>query len=204
MHRACQQAKIWHDQGHHLKVSFNVSARQFMRPVELLDDLRSALNCGVPPHYMGIEITESMLMDFNSMGNVFRDIRALGCQIVLDDFGTGYSSLSYLRRFPIEVLKIDRSFVSHSDKNPKDLEMVRTIVGMAHNLNMKLVAEGVETEEQSTLLSGMHCEVAQGYLYSKPLPLEAFEALLADQISGRCSQFQVYFGDPQSSFGDSI
>jgi diguanylate cyclase (GGDEF)-like protein/PAS domain S-box-containing protein len=179
MHQACLQAKIWQDQGFDLKVSFNVSARQFMRPVELMQDLRSALACGVDPTRMGIELTESLLLDPHRMGEVLDDISALGIKISLDDFGTGFSSLSYLRRFPINTLKIDQSFVSQADENADDAEMVKTIIGMAHNLRMHLVAEGVETAAQGQLLAEHLCEVAQGYHFSKPLPVAEFQALLA-------------------------
>ncbi|MDD2924519.1 EAL domain-containing protein [Rhodoferax sp.] len=179
MRQACQQARLWQLQGHRLKVSFNVSARQFMRPAELLDELRAALHdSGVDPQLMGIEITESLLLDPQHMGQVLHDICALGVQLSLDDFGTGYSSLSYLRRFPIHTLKIDQSFVSHSDQLEDDAEMVKTIIGMAHNLRMKLVAEGVETAEQGQLLQLYGCEAAQGYHYSRPVPVAEFETLL--------------------------
>jgi diguanylate cyclase (GGDEF)-like protein/PAS domain S-box-containing protein len=181
MHQACSQAKAWQDQGHDLKVSFNVSARQFLRPGELLNDLQSALACGANPQRMSIELTESLLMDAHKMEAVLQQIHATGVQLSLDDFGTGYSSLSYLRRFPIDVLKIDQSFVSHSDHNADDIEMVKTIIGMAHNLKMSLVAEGVETAEQSLMLAGLQCEVAQGYFFSKPVPVMKFDALLARQ-----------------------
>lgn len=176
---ACRQAKQWHDKGLDLKVSLNVSARQFMRPTELLAVLRSALSeTGVDPHRMEIELTESLLLDSQRMGEVLTEIRALGVHLALDDFGTGYSSLSYLRRFPITILKIDQSFVSNSDQNLDDAEMVKTIIGMAHNLHMTLVAEGVETLEQVARLARQGCEVAQGYHYSRPLPGAEFEALV--------------------------
>jgi len=179
MHQACHQAKRWHDMGYPLKVSFNVSARQFMRPAELISELRRALaDSAVDPSLIGIEITEGLLLDPQRMGEVLDDICALGIQLSLDDFGTGFSSLSYLRRFPIHVLKIDQSFVSNADHNEDDAEMVKTIIGMAHNLRMKLIAEGVETIEQSRMLAAHGCEVAQGYHYSRPIPAHQFEALL--------------------------
>lgn len=178
MRQACNQAKTWQDQGHDLKVSFNVSARQFLRPGELMNDLTAALACGVNPQRMSIELTESLLMDAHKMEAILQQIHATGVQISLDDFGTGYSSLSYLRRFPIDVLKIDQSFISHSDNNPGDVEIVKTIIGMAHNLKMSLVAEGVETAAQGQMLSELQCEVAQGYYFSKPLPVGQFEAWL--------------------------
>lgn len=202
MQQACQQAKSWQDHGYHLKVSFNVSARQFMRPQELMLDLKAALACGVDPRQMSIELTESLLMDADSMGSVFQDIHDTGVQIALDDFGTGYSSLSYLHRFPIDVLKIDQSFVSHSDQKPDEVEMVKTIIGMAHNLNMTLVAEGVENAAQALLLAELHCEVAQGYHFSKPVPLAQFDDLLREQTDFRPSQFFGEFGsyDPSSQY----
>ncbi len=195
MLQACQQARVWQDQGHALKVSFNVSARQFMRPQELIADLQAALASGANPRLIGMELTESLLMDADNMGGLLQDIHDTGVQIALDDFGTGYSSLSYLRRFPIDVLKIDQSFVSHSDRRPDDVEMVKTIIGMAHNLNMTLVAEGVETAAQALLLAGLSCEVAQGYHYSRPLPLAQFDELLLRQTDFRPSQF---FGEEGS------
>jgi len=184
MHEACRQAKRWHDQGRELKVSFNVSPRQFMRPAELLQALRHALAVsGVDAARMEVELTESLLLDSGGMGEVLHEIRALGLHLVLDDFGTGYSSLSYLRRFPISVLKIDQSFVSDADNNPDDAEMVKTIIGMAHNLRMTLVAEGIETDAQRQMLAAQGCEVGQGYYYSRPVPVAAFDALLQNQAA---------------------
>ncbi len=180
----CQQAKRWQDQGLGLKVSFNVSARQFIRPLELLQTLRSAVSSsGVDASMLELELTESLLLDPHGMSEVLGEIRHMGLSLALDDFGTGYSSLSYLRRFPIHILKIDRSFVSDSDSNANDAEMVRTIIGMAHNLSMSLVAEGVETAAQSALLAAEGCEVGQGYHYSRPLAVDQFEALLLQKTA---------------------
>ncbi len=176
----CRQARIWQDQGRCIKVSFNVSARQFMRPGELLATLRGAIaDSGVDAGMLELELTESLLLDPLGMSAILNDIRAMGLSLALDDFGTGYSSLSYLRRFPIQILKIDRSFVSDADHDANDAEMVRTIIGMAHNLTMTLVAEGVETEQQASLLKAQGCEVAQGYYFGRPLKVAAFEKFLA-------------------------
>ena len=175
----CIQAKRWQDQGHKLKVSFNVSARQFMRPEELLQTLESAIrDSGVNPVLLELELTESLLLDPQGMSEILNQIQELGLSLALDDFGTGYSSLSYLRRFPIHILKIDRSFVSDADCNDNDAEMVKTIIGMAHNLRMSLVAEGVETAAQLLLLATEGCEVAQGFHFSRPVPVEEFDAML--------------------------
>lgn len=179
MHEACRQAKIWHDQGWQIKVSFNVSARQFMRPEALMKSLHSALiESGVDASRMEIELTESLFFDQKNINEVLHAIHALGIQLALDDFGTGYSSLSYLRRLPIDILKIDQSFVNSADKESGDAEMIKTIIGMAHNLNMTLVAEGIETENQRALLAIYGCEVGQGYHYSRPISAENFERLL--------------------------
>lgn len=179
MHEACHQAARWHRHGYDFQVAFNVSARQFMRPQELLVQMHRALSdSGVSPARMEIEMTESLLLDPQGMGEVLQQLSAMGMVLALDDFGTGYSSLSYLRRFPISILKIDRSFVSDADSNPDDAEMVKTIIGMAHNLRMKLVAEGIETESQRALLATQGCETGQGYLFSRPLPAAEFEAFM--------------------------
>lgn len=183
MKQACHQAKRWHDQGWDIKVSFNVSARQFMRSGELMQSLRDALaESGVDPTRMEVELTESLLLDPQGMGEILHEIRALGIQLALDDFGTGYSSLSYLRRFPISILKIDRSFVSAADNNADDAEMVKTIIGMAHNLRMSLIAEGIETNAQRDMLETQGCEVGQGYHYSCPVPATEFSLLLQQGI----------------------
>jgi len=176
---ACRQASLWEQKGYKLRVAFNVSARQFMRPQELLNSLREAiLESGVDPALLEMEMTESLLIDQQDMSNVLHEIRAMGVHLALDDFGTGYSSLSYLRRFPISTLKIDRSFISDADGNADDAEMVKTIIDMAHNLRMNLVAEGIETDHQSNLLCVYGCESGQGYYFGKPLPLTEFEALI--------------------------
>jgi EAL domain-containing protein (putative c-di-GMP-specific phosphodiesterase class I) len=144
--------------------------------------LRAALTqSGVDARRIGVELTESLLIDPQQMGDVLQEISVLGVQLALDDFGTGFSSLSYLRRFPIDILKIDQSFVSNADTDEDDAEMVKTIIGMAHNLRMKLVAEGVETARQAELLTEQGCEVAQGYHFSRPLTVTDFEALLRRQ-----------------------
>ncbi|MDD4912504.1 MAG: EAL domain-containing protein [Sideroxydans sp.] len=181
--QTCTQAKRWQDQGWRFRVSFNVSARQFLQPEKLLSCLQSAVSeTGVDANMMEMELTESLLLDSHSMNSILSQVRALGIHLALDDFGTGYSSLSYLRRFPIGVLKIDRSFVSDADRDADDAEMVKTIIGMAHNLRMTLVAEGVETAEQAQLLRAQGCEVGQGYFYSKPLPVNEFEDFLKTRV----------------------
>jgi diguanylate cyclase (GGDEF)-like protein/PAS domain S-box-containing protein len=179
MREACLQAKRWQDAGLNLQVSFNVSARQFMQAGEFNTALYETLNeTGVNPELLVIELTESLLLFSQGNNQLLQDIANLGVRIALDDFGTGYSSLSYLRRLPIDHLKIDQSFVSHIENNDDDAEMVKTIIGMAHNLKMSVVAEGVETAAQVAQLTALGCEVAQGYYYSRPVPVLEFEQRL--------------------------
>ena len=146
MRAVCFQASEWQSAGYDLKVSFNVSARQFWHGDHLLGNLAEAIReSRVDPSKLEIEMTESLLLNPTDMQHILMAVREIGIHLALDDFGTGYSSLSYLRRFPIGIVKIDRSFVSDADQDADDAEMVRTIIGMAHNLKMSLVAEGIET-----------------------------------------------------------
>jgi EAL domain-containing protein (putative c-di-GMP-specific phosphodiesterase class I) len=134
------------------------------------------------PRQLKLEITESVIMENSHLStNTLMQLKALGLELCIDDFGTGYSSLSYLHRFPIDILKADRSFVSTMDLGDDDnsrLEITQTIVLLAHKLGIKVVAEGVESNQQLTYLKGMGCEYGQGYYFSKPLNRDAAEALL--------------------------
>ena len=128
---------------------------------------------------MELEITESLIMaDIKHSIASLKAIRAMGITVAIDDFGTGFSSLSYLAKLPVNTLKIDRSFVIDMTAGPEGMALVSTIISLAHSLNLKVVAEGVETEEQSRLLRLLNCDEIQGYLFSKPVPVEAFEQLL--------------------------
>ncbi|HZW80469.1 MAG TPA: EAL domain-containing protein, partial [Candidatus Deferrimicrobiaceae bacterium] len=139
---------------------------------------------GFDPGCVNLEITETIAMgDAERSGIVLAELKALGVRLDIDDFGTGYSSLSRLQRFPVDTLKIDRSFISRIDTDPATHEIVRVIVMLAHGLRLKVVAEGVETQAQVDLLESMGCELAQGYLYSKPVPAEAIELLLKEQFT---------------------
>jgi EAL domain-containing protein (putative c-di-GMP-specific phosphodiesterase class I) len=130
---------------------------------------------GIDPYCLKLEITESVVMEnAENTTTMFKRLRALGLQLSIDDFGTGYSSLSYLHRFPVDTLKVDRSFVSKMSLDRENLEIVRTIVTLARNLGMHVIAEGVETKQQCDLLKALECEYGQGYLFSKPVgPEEA-------------------------------
>ncbi len=156
-----------------LKMNINLSPRQIPQP-GFLESIRTALHAsGVDPSNLNFEITESALLDGGeAISDALQQVRDLGPALVLDDFGTGYASLGYLLRYPIQELKIDRSFITNADRDERKGQIARTIVGLAKNLGMKVTAEGVETVEQAEWLEGTACDHAQGFLFSKPLPAD--------------------------------
>jgi diguanylate cyclase (GGDEF)-like protein/PAS domain S-box-containing protein len=185
MREACRQLKEW--QGHfpdgdRLTVSVNLSGRQFRQP-DLVGSVSEALaQTGLPPSSLAVEITENVLIDnAEAAGQMLGELRRRGAQIYLDDFGTGYSSLSYLNRFPIDAVKIDRSFVSRMGPKKGGHEIVRAIVTLAHNLGIRVVAEGVETQDQLGELRMLKCGYGQGYLFSKPVTADEISALVATE-----------------------
>lgn len=171
LRRACTQNKAWLDAGlSPMRIAVNLSARQFQQS-NLVDVIQQVLlDTGLPPYYLDLEITESVAM-FNESYVIakLQDLKNLGIKISIDDFGTGYSSLSYLKKFPIDALKIDKSFVSEVMNDKDDAEIIATIISMARNLKVAVIAEGVENEEQLQFLRSQKCTEAQGYLFSKPL-----------------------------------
>jgi diguanylate cyclase (GGDEF)-like protein len=182
--QACAAAVSWNTPariaaGRPLKIAVNLSPRQLQQG-DFVGMLQQALaTTGCLPAWLELEITESLLLDSRDGGREqLRSIAALGVSIAIDDFGTGYSALSYLTRFPVHVLKIDRSFIKDLPSQAGSAELVKAIVSLAHGLNMSLVAEGVETEAQAGHLRGLGCQQAQGYLYSKPLPQADFSRLV--------------------------
>lgn len=180
LRKACEQNKSWHGAGYpHLSVSVNLSSRQFQQK-NLCKTVESILKeTGLPPKYLELEITESTVMsNIESTITTLKELSSIGVKLSMDDFGTGYSSLSYLKRFPINTLKIDRSFVKDITTNPDDKAIAAAIISMAHNLKLKVVAEGVETKEQLEILQQHHCDEIQGYLFSPPVPEEKFINLL--------------------------
>jgi len=137
---------------------------------------------GFPASHLELELTESALMTHESeAAEILNQLRQLGVRLAIDDFGTGYSSLAYLKRFPLDVLKIDKSFVDDIPHKKDDMEIAATIVAMAHTLRLKVMAEGVETEEQLAFLKSQGCDCYQGYLMSQPVPAAQFEQLLWEQ-----------------------
>ncbi len=184
MRTACRQNKAWHDAGlGQLRVAVNLSARQFGSP-DLLADITSVLaQTGLDAACLEIELTESLFMsDVTQSVEVLHGMKSLGVNLSIDDFGTGYSSLSYLSRFPVDVLKIDRSFVSDISRDASDAAIVASIIALAHNLKMSVIAEGVETAEQLDYLRRHGCNEMQGYYFSKPLAAAEFEELLRQHI----------------------
>ena len=184
LRKACEQTHRWHllfPREQALTMSVNVSGRQFAQ-TDLVTRIEKILReTEVEPRAIKLEITESVTMgDPERSITVIKELKKLGLRISIDDFGTGYSSLSYLRRFPIDTLKIDRSFVTRLESNSDNREIVRTIVGLARNLGMDLVAEGTETMEEIRYLKSLNCEFAQGYYFSRPLDSDHTHALLSE------------------------
>ena len=181
LNEACRQNKAWQDAGlARLPVSVNMSAIQFKRRDLVADVARVLAATGLEGCYLELEVTESGLMeDVGAIRATLEGLRLLGVKVAIDDFGTGYSSLSYLKRFPIDKLKIDRSFVLDLASDADDLAITGAIIGMAKSLNIKVIAEGVETAEQYRLLADQHCDEVQGYLTSEPLPADRVALLLA-------------------------
>lgn len=168
---ACEQLKEWHEQGlAAISLSVNLSGRQFMQP-NLVDMVRQILEeTGVDPRYLELELTESMLMsDAHETIEKLHDFRSIGLTLSIDDFGTGYSSLAYLKKFPIQTLKIDRSFVQDLGGDSDDDAIVKATIAMANSLNLKVIAEGVESRAQMDALTGYQCQEVQGYLFAKPM-----------------------------------
>lgn len=182
---ACMQLKAWLDDGLPLQqVSVNISARQFMDDgfLKSIDDALEKSQ--LPAHNLEVEITESMLIgDINRIELQLKRLKKMGIKVALDDFGTGYSSLSYLKKFPIDVLKIDQSFVREMTADSKDARIVCAIIDMGHSLGQKIVAEGVENETQLMFLSKRKCDIIQGYYFSRPLPVHAMSALMQTKDS---------------------
>jgi EAL domain-containing protein (putative c-di-GMP-specific phosphodiesterase class I) len=170
--QSCLQLKAWHDLGWtELTMSVNLSVRQFACP-NLVEDIDQVLlETAIDPNYLKMEITESAIMDNAQTAiTVLEQLRSRHIQISIDDFGTGYSSLGYLHRFPVDNLKIDRSFVSQIQSDQRKYQVVDMIVSLSKQLQLSIIAEGIETTEQLQWLQNVGCEYGQGYLFSKPLP----------------------------------
>ena len=181
MREACRQLRAWEDAGlKPVPIAINLDARQFSRP-ELPQQLASLLSeYRLPVDWLQLELTESaLLLDEHAVRENLSELRRLGFRIAVDDFGTGYSSLSYLHRFPLDDLKIDRSFIHSLSTTGDDASLVSAIIGIGHTLGLSVIAEGVENEDQLEFLKRNRCDLAQGYLFSPPENPEAFAQRLA-------------------------
>ncbi len=180
LHEACRQNKAWQSLGlPPISVAVNISDRQFQRS-SLLQEVQQALNASkLDPSYLELELTEGILAkDSKSAISMLDDLKKMSVRLSIDDFGTGYSSLAHLKRFPINTLKVDQAFVKDITIDSDDAEICAAVIAMAHNLNLKVIAEGVEHEEQLIFLRDKNCDSIQGYYFSKPIPAEEFAAFL--------------------------
>jgi EAL domain-containing protein (putative c-di-GMP-specific phosphodiesterase class I) len=182
LQESCRQMKLWqvsYPSDPPLTISVNVSPKQFAQANLIYESSLALQESGLDPNSLHLEITESMAMsDSAKTSHVLSQLKSLNIGISIDDFGTGYSSLDQLRRFPVDILKIDRSFVSGMDIDNESLEIVRLVAMLAHNLGMKVIAEGAETAQQVNNLKEIGCEFGQGYFFSKPMAREEAGALL--------------------------
>ncbi|MBF0256345.1 MAG: EAL domain-containing protein, partial [Gammaproteobacteria bacterium] len=190
LQEACRQLAIWKTQGHDLEMAVNLSPHQLRDqnlPLEVLEVMQQH---GIDPGELELEITESAAMtNAEEAIGLMHQLRQVGVKIAIDDFGTGYSSLAYLKLFPIQTLKLDRTFVSDLEQDPNDAAICEATLKLAHSLQLKVVAEGVESRLQQDFLCQRGCDSLQGYLYSRPLPAEAMESLLLQR-------FEVSQSDP--------
>jgi EAL domain-containing protein (putative c-di-GMP-specific phosphodiesterase class I) len=187
LEEACRQNKSWQDDGlSPIRISVNLSAVQF-RQTQLHEMVARVLKeTGLNPEWLELELTESMLMnDIDSTIETLKRLKSFGIHLSIDDFGTGYSSLSYLRRFPIDALKIDRSFIREVTTNTDDAAIATSIILMGNSLRLSVVAEGVEDESQLAFLQVLQCNEAQGFLFSPPVPAEQAAQFLGRPLDGR-------------------
>jgi diguanylate cyclase (GGDEF)-like protein/PAS domain S-box-containing protein len=201
MREACRQMHRWQKcfpLDHPLFITVNLSSKQFTQESLISTFAMILQETGVKPQSVKLEITESVVMEnVDTATDMLRQLRSLGVKLAIDDFGTGYSSLSYLHRFPIDTLKIDRSFVTRMSENNENVEIVRTIVVLAQNLGMDVVAEGVETNEQLVILQKLGCENGQGYFFSKPVNSDGAEKIIAETYGALTSPARV--ASPQAN-----
>ncbi|QQZ08763.1 bifunctional diguanylate cyclase/phosphodiesterase [Heyndrickxia vini] len=183
LYEACRQNKEWQQEGYApLRVAVNISSRQFQHSnlVEVVQ--RTLTETGLDPQYLELELTESIIQDSKHAISTMQKLKDMGIHLSIDDFGTGYSSLSYLKLFPIDTLKIDQSFTKNIFSDTKDAALVHTIINMAHSLDLKVIAEGVETGEQLQFLQQTQCNEAQGYFFSRPISAEELSIVFKNEL----------------------
>lgn len=182
---ACRQNKAWMDMGYHpVRVSVNISSSQIMQKdfIQMVGDILE--ETGLPPHYLELEITENMIvLDFEYTIQVLNKLKEMGVHISIDDFGTGHSSLHYLSKLPVDTMKIDQSFIRNMTNSYNDLSILEAIISMANTLHLNVIAEGVETKSQMDMLVSLGCYEMQGFWFSRPIPAEDFEQILADGVN---------------------
>jgi EAL domain-containing protein (putative c-di-GMP-specific phosphodiesterase class I) len=178
---ACTQAVQWMNQGNELIMAVNISARQFNHPGLVAMVEQVLRDTGLPAHWLELELTESVAMqDVQRTTATLHALRDLGVLLSIDDFGTGFSSLSYLQRFPLNKLKVDRSFVNNLGNGHNDTTIAQTVILLGHSLRLRVIAEGVETREQIEILRGYGCEEMQGFYFSRPIPAHEIGVLLKE------------------------
>jgi EAL domain-containing protein (putative c-di-GMP-specific phosphodiesterase class I) len=181
LREACRQAREWQDAGHEgVRIAVNLSARQF-RNQRLASEIRKCLSAtGTDASLIELELTESMVMhDPEQTARTLNELKAMGLTLSIDDFGTGHSSLAYLKRFPIDSVKVDRSFIKDLPGDAEDAAIVNSVIALARSLRLRVVAEGVETVEQQQHLRSAGCDEMQGYLFSRPLAAQEAAQFLA-------------------------
>lgn len=183
LHEACLQNKTWQNNGYPtIRMAVNISSRQFQQS-NLVEMVKKTLKeTGLDPHLLELELTESIIQDSKYAISTMENLKEMGIHLSIDDFGTGYSSLSYLKTFPIDTLKIDQAFTRNIFTDSKDASLVDTIINMAHNLDLKVIAEGVETIEQLHFLQQRQCNEAQGYFFSRPISAEEMSTVFKEQF----------------------
>ena len=180
LEQTCIQNKKWHDMGYEISSAVNISAKQFLQD-DMIENIKSAISKSqLNPKYLDLELTETIIMDdVDRAVEILEEVKSLGINISIDDFGTGYSSLSYLKKFPINTLKIDQSFISSIDsKKPSSSSIANLVIDLGHKLGMNVIAEGVETQEQVDFLKKYTCDKIQGYIISEPVNEVEFTLLL--------------------------
>jgi EAL domain-containing protein (putative c-di-GMP-specific phosphodiesterase class I) len=182
METACRQARIWELGGHNVRIGINLSPSQ-LRSGDLANSVAEILDTtGLSPSLLELEVTEDiLLLDEERVLDIFRRIQELGVRVVFDDFGTGYASLSYLKKFPLDGLKIDRSFVLELLRDSDDAAIVGSTIGLSRQLGLTVIAEGIENRATADLLASMGCEQGQGYFFGRPMPAQAFESQFLTQ-----------------------
>jgi EAL domain-containing protein (putative c-di-GMP-specific phosphodiesterase class I) len=183
--KACLQMKRWHNQFpqyQNLYLNINISGKQFIHP-NFIPHLNKVINdTGLKPKNICLEITETVLIENRSLANdIFKSLHKMGFEIQIDDFGTGYSSMGYLQDFPVDTIKIDRTFIRSMGMEEKGSQIVQAIITMAHQMGMNVIAEGIETGEQLHFLQSMSCKFGQGFYLSHPLPSTEIDLLIRSE-----------------------